>query len=48
MDAGMKLGRGLAVIVETLLKVSMLKPSQEETVSQYTCPRVCFFVAHVR
>ncbi|XP_076673285.1 lysosomal-trafficking regulator mauve isoform X3 [Andrena cerasifolii] len=39
MDAGMKLGRGLAVIVEALLKVSMLKPAQEETVSQYTCPR---------
>ncbi|XP_076239225.1 lysosomal-trafficking regulator mauve [Calliopsis andreniformis] len=40
MDAGIKLGRGLAVIVETLLKVSMLKPAQEETVPQYTRPRL--------
>lgn len=40
MDVGIKLGRGLAVIVEVLLKVSMLKPAQEETVPQYTRPRV--------
>ncbi|XP_076629359.1 lysosomal-trafficking regulator mauve isoform X2 [Colletes latitarsis] len=40
MDVGIKLGRGLAVIVEALLKVSMLKPAQEETIPQYTRPRL--------
>ncbi|CAK9830368.1 Lysosomal-trafficking regulator [Anthophora retusa] len=40
MDAGIKLGRGLAVIVEALLKVSMLKPAQEETIPQCTRPRL--------
>ncbi|XP_050573868.1 lysosomal-trafficking regulator isoform X4 [Bombus affinis] len=40
MDAGIKLGRGLAVIVEVLLKVSMLKPAQEETIPQCTRPRL--------
>lgn len=40
MDAGIKLGRGLAIIVEALLKVSMLKPAQEETIPQYTRLRV--------
>ncbi|XP_017760097.1 PREDICTED: lysosomal-trafficking regulator isoform X2 [Eufriesea mexicana] len=40
MDAGIKLGRGLAVIVEALLKVSMLKPAQEETVPEYVRPRL--------
>ncbi|XP_033358417.1 lysosomal-trafficking regulator isoform X2 [Bombus vosnesenskii] len=40
MDAGIKLGRGLAVIVEILLKVSMLKPAQEETIPQCTRPRL--------
>lgn len=42
MDVGVKLGRGLAVIVEALLKVSMLKPSQKETIIQHTRPRVSF------
>ncbi|KOC69033.1 Lysosomal-trafficking regulator [Habropoda laboriosa] len=40
MDAGIKLGRGLAIIVEALLKVSMLKPAQEETIPQCTRPRL--------
>lgn len=40
MDAGAKLGRGLAIIVEALLKVSMLKPAQEETIPQCIRPRV--------
>ncbi|XP_076389629.1 lysosomal-trafficking regulator mauve isoform X1 [Megachile rotundata] len=40
MDAGIKLGRGLAIIIEALLKVSMLKPAQEETIPQYTRPRL--------
>ncbi|KAK9307869.1 hypothetical protein QLX08_001934 [Tetragonisca angustula] len=40
MHAGIKLGRGLAVIVEALLKVSMLKPAQEETMPQCTRPRL--------
>ncbi|XP_076766095.1 lysosomal-trafficking regulator mauve isoform X3 [Xylocopa sonorina] len=40
MDAGIKLGRGLAVIVEVLLKVSMLRPAQEETLPQYSRPRL--------
>ncbi|XP_048261477.1 lysosomal-trafficking regulator isoform X2 [Bombus terrestris] len=40
MDAGIKLGRGLAVIVEVLLKVSMLKPAHEETIPQCTRPRL--------
>ncbi|XP_054002539.1 lysosomal-trafficking regulator isoform X2 [Hylaeus anthracinus] len=40
MDTGVKLARGLAVIVEVLLKVSMLKPAQEETIPQHTRPRL--------
>ncbi|XP_026675054.1 lysosomal-trafficking regulator isoform X2 [Ceratina calcarata] len=40
MDAGIRLGRGLAIIVEVLLKVSMIKPAQEETIPQYTRPRL--------
>lgn len=44
MNTGIKLGRGLTIIVEVLLKVSMLKPAQEETIPQYTRPRVNFFV----
>ena len=44
MHAGIKLGRGLAVIVEALLKVSMLKPAQEETMPQCTRPRVIFIL----
>ncbi|KZC14096.1 Lysosomal-trafficking regulator, partial [Dufourea novaeangliae] len=40
MEIGVKLGRGLAVIVEALLKVSMLKPTQEETIPQYARPRL--------
>lgn len=47
MDAGIKLGRGLAVIVEVLLKVSMLKPAQEETIPQCTRPRVTFILFHL-
>ncbi|XP_043802414.1 lysosomal-trafficking regulator isoform X4 [Apis laboriosa] len=40
MNTGIKLGRGLTIIVEVLLKVSMLKPAQEETIPQYTRPRL--------
>lgn len=46
MNTGIKLGRGLTIIVEVLLKVSMLKPAQEETVPQYTRPRVNFVLFH--
>nr|XP_031829347.1 lysosomal-trafficking regulator isoform X2 [Nomia melanderi] len=40
IEMGVQLRRGLAVIVEALLKVSLLKPAQEETVPQYTRPRL--------
>lgn len=46
MNTGIKLGRGLTTIVEVLLKVSMLKPAQEETIPQYTRPRVNFVLFH--
>lgn len=46
MNTGIKLGRGLTIIVEVLLKVSMLKPAQEETIPQYTRPRVNFVLFH--
>lgn len=36
----MKLGRGIAVIVDTILKVSMLKPTQENSIPQQPRPRV--------
>ncbi|XP_076297603.1 lysosomal-trafficking regulator mauve isoform X3 [Lasioglossum baleicum] len=39
-EIGVQLRRGLAVIVEALLKVSLLKPAQEETIPQYTRPRL--------
>lgn len=41
MNSGITLGRGIAVIVDALLKVSMLKPAQENSVPQQLRPRVC-------
>lgn len=40
INAGIKLGRGIATLVEALLRVSMLRPSQEQTMPQPTRPRV--------
>lgn len=40
MNTGMKLGRGIAVIVDAVLKVSMLKPAQENSIPQQPRPRV--------
>lgn len=40
MNTGITLGRGLAVIVDAMLKVSMLKPAQENSVPQQPRPRV--------
>lgn len=40
MSTGMKLGRGIAVIVNAILKVSMLKPAQENSIPQQPRPRV--------
>jgi len=40
MDTGITLGRGLAVIVDAILKVSMLKPAEENCVLQQPRPRV--------
>ncbi|KAK2579125.1 hypothetical protein KPH14_001295 [Odynerus spinipes] len=34
MDTGVKLGRGIAMIIEALLKVSMLRPAHEQTIPQ--------------
>lgn len=42
MNAGIKLGRGIAMLIEALLRVSMLKPSKEQTMPQPTRPRVSF------
>lgn len=39
-STGMKLGRGIAVIVDTILKVSMLKPMQENSIPQQPRPKV--------
>ncbi|XP_011260266.1 lysosomal-trafficking regulator isoform X1 [Camponotus floridanus] len=40
MSTGMKLGRGIAVIVNAILKVSMLKPAQENSIPQQPRPRL--------
>ncbi|CAL1677884.1 unnamed protein product [Lasius platythorax] len=40
MNTGMKLGRGIAVIVDAVLKVSMLKPAQENSIPQQPRPRL--------
>ncbi|XP_011343929.2 lysosomal-trafficking regulator isoform X3 [Ooceraea biroi] len=40
METGVTLGRGLAVIVDAMLKVSMLKPAQENCVPQQPRPRL--------
>ncbi|XP_011144679.1 lysosomal-trafficking regulator isoform X1 [Harpegnathos saltator] len=40
MNTGIILGRGIAVIVDALLKVSMLKPAQENTIPQQPRPRL--------
>ncbi|XP_014468102.1 PREDICTED: lysosomal-trafficking regulator isoform X2 [Dinoponera quadriceps] len=40
MNTGIMLGRGIAVIVDALLKVSMLKPAQENSVPQQPRPRL--------
>jgi len=42
MNTGITLGRGVAVIVDAMLKVSMLKPAQENSIPQQPRPRVCF------
>lgn len=42
MNTGIKLGHGIAVIVDAMLKVSMLKPAQENSIPQQPRPRVCF------
>lgn len=41
MNTGITLGRGIAVIVDAVLKVSMLKPAQENSIQQQPRPRVC-------
>jgi len=41
MNTGIMLGRGIAVIVDAILKVSMLKPAQENSIQQQPRPRVC-------
>lgn len=40
MNTGIMFGRGIAVIVDALLKVSMLKPAQENSIPQQPRPRV--------
>ncbi|XP_043270510.1 lysosomal-trafficking regulator isoform X2 [Venturia canescens] len=40
INGGIKLGRGIAMLVEALLRVSMLRPSQEQTMPQPTRPRL--------
>ncbi|XP_020281501.1 lysosomal-trafficking regulator isoform X2 [Pseudomyrmex gracilis] len=40
MNAGITLGRGIAVIVDAMLKVSMLKPAQENSVPPQPRPRL--------
>jgi len=40
MDTGITLGRGLAVIVDAILKISMLKPAEENCILQQSRPRV--------
>ena len=40
INAGVRLGRGIAMLVDALLRVSMLRPSQEQTMPQPIRPRV--------
>ncbi|XP_036146533.1 lysosomal-trafficking regulator isoform X4 [Monomorium pharaonis] len=40
MNTGITLGRGIAVIVDAVLKVSMLKPAQENSIQQQPRPRL--------
>ncbi|XP_011866548.1 PREDICTED: lysosomal-trafficking regulator isoform X3 [Vollenhovia emeryi] len=40
MSTGITLGRGVAVIVDAMLKVSMLKPAQENSIQQQSRPRL--------
>ncbi|XP_067210662.1 lysosomal-trafficking regulator isoform X3 [Linepithema humile] len=40
MNTGITLGRGIAVIVDAMLKVSMLKPAQENSIPQQPRPRL--------
>lgn len=40
MSTGIMLGRGIAVIVDAVLKVSMLKPAHENSIQQQPRPRV--------
>ena len=40
MNTGITLGRGIAVIVDAVLKISMLKPAQENSIQQQPRPRV--------
>lgn len=40
INAAITLGRGIAVIVDALLKVSMLKPARENSIPQQPRPRV--------
>ncbi|XP_018058565.1 PREDICTED: lysosomal-trafficking regulator [Atta colombica] len=40
MNTGIMLGRGIAVIVDAVLKISMLKPAQENSIQQQPRPRL--------
>ncbi|XP_039305256.1 lysosomal-trafficking regulator isoform X2 [Solenopsis invicta] len=40
MNTGITLGRGIAVVVDAVLKVSMLKPAQENSIQQQPRPRL--------
>ncbi|XP_033229888.1 lysosomal-trafficking regulator isoform X2 [Belonocnema kinseyi] len=40
MDPKTKLGRGLAMLIESLLRVSVLRPSEEQTIPQPMRPRL--------
>jgi hypothetical protein len=41
MDSKVKLSRGIGALVEIFLQVSMLRPSQEQTIPQQNRTRVC-------
>ncbi|KYN43656.1 Lysosomal-trafficking regulator [Trachymyrmex septentrionalis] len=40
MNTGIMLGRGIAMIVDAVLKISMLKPAQENSIQQQPRPRL--------
>ncbi|KAL0119810.1 hypothetical protein PUN28_007922 [Cardiocondyla obscurior] len=40
MNTGITLGRGIAVIVDAVLKISMLRPAQENSIQQQPRPRL--------